>query len=48
MGMNGVKGAIEIKMAKYGDAVSNLSNAPDTPVNLFNKGLAQILNGDNK
>ena len=46
-GMNGVKGAIEIKMAKYGDAVSNLSNAPDNPVNLFNKGLAQILNGDN-
>ena len=46
-GLNGVKGAIEIKMARYGDAVNNLSNAPESSVNLFNKGLAQILNGDN-
>ncbi len=47
-GLNGLKGAIEIKMAKYADAVSSLSNADETTVNLFNKGLAQLLNSDNR
>ncbi len=46
-GLNGVKGALEIKMAKYTNAVSSLSNAADTPVNALNKGLAQLLAGDN-
>ncbi|MDN5214339.1 tetratricopeptide repeat protein [Fulvivirgaceae bacterium BMA12] len=47
-GLNGVKGAIEVKMAKYSDAVSNLSNSAETTTNLFNKGLAQILSGDHR
>jgi tetratricopeptide (TPR) repeat protein len=45
-GLNGVKGAVEIKLAKYSDAVSNLSNASDGAVNTYNKGLAQLLSGD--
>jgi hypothetical protein len=45
-GVNGVKGAAEIKMAKYADAVRSTSAASDNADNLFNKGLAQILNKD--
>lgn len=45
-GINGVKGACEIYMAKYADAVRSESSAVDTDVNLFNKGLAQLLNKD--
>ena len=45
-GVNGVKGACEIYMANYGAAVSSTSSAIDTDVNLFNKGLAQLLNKD--
>ncbi|MEL7002579.1 MAG: hypothetical protein AAFN93_07565 [Bacteroidota bacterium] len=45
-GVNGVKGSIEIMMAKYGDAVRSTSGATDDAVNLFNKGLAQVLNND--
>ncbi|TRX56005.1 hypothetical protein FNH22_17745 [Fulvivirga sp. M361] len=45
-GVNGVKGSIEIMLAKYGDAVRSTSNASNIAVNLFNKGLAQILNKD--
>ncbi|MGE0772411.1 MAG: hypothetical protein AB7K37_11915 [Cyclobacteriaceae bacterium] len=45
-GVNGVKGASEIYMAKYDAAVRSESSASDTPVNLFNKGLAQLLNKD--
>lgn len=45
-GVNGVKGAVEIMMADYGSAVKSTSNAEDNAVNLFNKGLAQILNKD--
>lgn len=45
-GVNGVKGASEIYMANYGAAVSSTSSALDTDVNLFNKGLAQLLNKD--
>jgi len=46
-GVSGVKGADEIYMAKYSDAVSSTSSSIDTDVNLFNKGLAQLLNKDN-
>jgi hypothetical protein len=45
-GVNGVKGASEIYMAKYNDAVRSESSATTTAVNLFNKGLAQLLNKD--
>jgi len=46
-GVNGVKGSCEIYKAKYSDAVSSTSSSIDTDVNLFNKGLAQLLNKDN-
>ncbi|MCE2936737.1 MAG: hypothetical protein ACK5V5_06515 [Cyclobacteriaceae bacterium] len=45
-GVNGVKGACEIYMARYSDAVRSTSAATETDVNLFNKGLAQLLNKD--
>lgn len=45
-GLNGVKGASEIYLAKYTDAVRSESAAADNADNLFNKGLAQILNKD--
>lgn len=45
-GVNGVKGAVEIMIADYSSAVRSTSNASDDAVNLFNKGLAQILNKD--
>lgn len=45
-GLNGVKGAAEIMMAKYPEAVSSESASTDDALNLFNKGLAQVLNKD--
>lgn len=45
-GMNGVKGSAEIIMAQYANAVSSESSAEENAVNLFNKGLAQLLNKD--
>ena len=45
-GLNGVKGASEIYLAKYADAVRSESAATDNAENLFNKGLAQILTKD--
>jgi tetratricopeptide (TPR) repeat protein len=42
-GLNGVKGSLEIMKAEYDAAVRSLSNAVDSPDNMFNKGLAQIL-----
>jgi hypothetical protein len=45
-GVNGVKGASEIYLAKYNDAVRSTSSASTTAVNSFNKGLAQVLNKD--
>ena len=45
-GVNGVKGASEIVMAKYSDAVRSESSATSNADNLFNKGLAQVLNKD--
>lgn len=45
-GVNGVKGSSEIYTAKYDDAVRSESSALTTDVNLFNKGLAQLLSKD--
>jgi hypothetical protein len=45
-GVNGVKGAAEIVMARYAEAVRSESAAADNAENLFNKGLAQILTKD--
>lgn len=45
-GINGVKGAAEIYLARYNDAVRSESSAATTAVNSFNKGLAQVLNKD--
>lgn len=45
-GVNGVKGACEIYMANYGAAVTSTSSSSDNHINLFNKGLAQLLNKD--
>ena len=45
-GLNGVKGAAEIYMGRYQDAVRSTSAASDEAKNLFNKGLAQLLNKD--
>ena len=45
-GLNGVKGSAEISMGRYQEAVRSLSAASDEAVNLFNKGLAQLLNKD--
>ena len=45
-GLSGVKGAMEIMMAKYNDAVRSTSSGDESTDNLFNKGLAQVLNQD--
>lgn len=45
-GLNGVRGALAIKSAQYPSAVSVLSQSEETADNLFNKGLAQLLNKD--
>jgi len=45
-GANGVLGALETMVAQYDRAVIALSNSQETAVNLFNKGLAQVLNKD--
>ena len=45
-GLNGVKGSAEISLARYQEAVRSLSSASEEAVNLFNKGLAQLLNKD--
>ena len=45
-GLNGVKGSAAIVMAKYAEAVSAESSATNTADNLYNKGLAQVLNKD--
>jgi len=44
--VNAVRGAVHIMVADYAGAVRATSNANDEAVNLFNKGLAQILNKD--
>ncbi len=45
-GVNGVKGSSEIYTANYDAAVRSESSALTTDVNLFNKGLAQVLTKD--
>jgi tetratricopeptide (TPR) repeat protein len=45
-GLKGVQGAIEIRQGMYSDASGSLSGAIETADNLFNKGLAYLLNED--
>ncbi|KYG71639.1 OmpA family protein [Roseivirga ehrenbergii] len=45
-GVNGAKGAIEIKMASYDAALSSLGNATNRSVDQYNKGMAQLLKED--
>ena len=45
-GLNGVKGSAAIITGRYNEAVSAESSAANTADNLFNKGLAQVLNKD--
>jgi hypothetical protein len=45
-GLNGVKASAAIYIARYSEAVSAASSAANTADNLFNKGLAQVLNKD--
>lgn len=45
-GLNGVKASAAISIARYSEAVSAASAATNTADNLFNKGLAQVLNKD--
>ena len=42
-GFNSVKGVVEIRKGQYDDAVQSLSSVEETPVNLFNRGLAYLL-----
>ena len=45
-GANGILGMTQIAEASYETAVSTLSTSEETADNLFNKGLAQLLNKD--
>lgn len=45
-GLNGVKAAAAIMIAKYEEAVRAASSAEESAENLFNLGLAQLLNKD--
>lgn len=45
-GINAVKGVLQIKTAQYQQAIQTLSNADETSDNLFNLGLAYLLNKD--
>ncbi len=45
-GINGVKGAIEIKKAAYSEAISTMGGGSESADVLFNKGLALLLNKD--
>lgn len=44
-GLMGVKGALEIMMGDYSEASTSLKNTSDSEVNMFNKGLALLLQG---
>jgi len=46
-GLKGVRGAIEIRRGMYDEASGSLAGATETASNLFNKGLAYLLNKDN-
>lgn len=43
-GLNGVIGALDLKVAKYDDAVMALAKSDENATNLFNRGLALLLN----
>lgn len=45
-GLNAVKGTLYIKRGQYREAIQSLSNAEQTSDNLFNLGLAYLLNKD--
>jgi hypothetical protein len=45
-GVNGVKAAAEIHIASYAAAATSAAGATGNATNLFNKGLALLLNGD--
>jgi len=44
--LNSIKGALEVKTAKYRDANLSLENSTDNAINKYNKGLALLLNRD--
>ncbi len=44
--LNSIKGLLEIKTAKYRDAILSLENSTDNPTNKYNKALASLLNKD--
>lgn len=45
-GMMGVKGYLQLRDGNYTEAISTLSAAEETPENLYNLGLAYLLNKD--
>jgi tetratricopeptide (TPR) repeat protein len=45
-GLMGVKGSLEIMMGEYSEASTSLKNTDDSEVNMFNKGLALVLQGN--
>ncbi|HET8858657.1 hypothetical protein [Marivirga sp.] len=45
-GLMGVKGALEIMMGEYSEATTSLQNTNESEVNMFNKGLALLLQGN--
>lgn len=45
-GINGAKGAVEIKVGKYDAANTSLAGASDASADKFNKGLVQLLRKD--
>ena len=45
-GLSGVKASVEIMLAKYAEAIASGAAADESVENLFNKGLAQLLNKD--
>jgi tetratricopeptide (TPR) repeat protein len=45
-GLAAVRGTLQIKRGQYREAVQSLSNAPQSSDNLFNLGLAYLLNRD--
>lgn len=47
-GLNAVRGALMIKSGNYEAAIQSLTNAGETSDNLFNLGLAYLLNKDNQ
>ncbi len=45
-GVNGAKGAVEIKMGNYDAALSTLGNATNRSIDQYNKGMVQLLKKD--